>query len=54
MLFRSKQAEEVTDEQCVEMFIGNDMGDDYYYLGDDKGTVYRDYTKHYKTNYKGE
>lgn len=49
-----KQAEEVTDEQCVEMFIENDMGDDYYYLGDDKGTVYRDYTKHYKTNYKGE
>lgn len=49
-----KQAEEVTDEQCVETFIGNDMGDDYYYLGDDKGTVYRDYTKHYKANYKGE
>ena len=49
-----KEAEEVTDEQCVEMFIDNDMGDDYYYLGDDKGTVYRDYTKHYKTNYKGE
>lgn len=47
-----KQAEEVTDEQCVEMFIENDMGDCYYYLGDDKGTVYRDYTKHYKTNYK--
>ena len=47
-----KEAEEVTDEQCVEMFIGNDMGDDYYYLGDDKGTVYRDYTKSYKTNYK--
>lgn len=49
-----KGAEEVTDEQCVETFIANDMGDDYYYLGDDKGTVYRDYTKHYKTNYKGE
>lgn len=49
-----KQAEEVTDEQCVETFIENDMGDDYYYLGDDKGTVYRDYTKSYKTNYKGE
>lgn len=47
-----KQAEEVTDEQCVEMFIENNMGDDYYYLGDDKGTVYRDYTKSYKTNYK--
>lgn len=47
-----KQAEEVTDEQCVDMFIENDMGDDYYYLGDDKGTVYRDYTKSYKTNYK--
>ena len=49
-----KQAEEVTDEQCVDMFIANDMGDNYYYLGDDKGTVYRDYTKSYKTNYKGE
>lgn len=49
-----KEAEEVTDEQCVDMFIDNDMGDDYYYLGNDKGTVYRDYTKHYKTNYKGE
>lgn len=49
-----KEAEEVTDEQCVEMFIDNDMGDNYYYLGDDKGTVYRDYTKSYRTNYKGE
>lgn len=49
-----KQAEEVTDEQCVETFIVSDMGDNYYYLGDDKGTVYRDYTQHYKTNYKGE
>ena len=49
-----KGAEEVTDEQCVEMFVENDMGDDYYYFGDDKGTVYRDYTKSYKTNYKGE
>ena len=49
-----KRAEEVTDEQCVETFIENDMGDNYYYLGDDKGTVYRDYTKSYKTNYKGD
>lgn len=49
-----KEAEEVTDEQCVDMFIANDMGGDYYYLGDDKGTVYRDYTRSYKTNYKGE
>lgn len=47
-----KQAEEVTDEQCVDTFIENDMGDSYYYLGDDKETVYRDYIKHYKTNYK--
>lgn len=47
-----KQAEEVTDEQCVDMFIENDMGDDYYYLGDDKETVYRDYTASHKTNYK--
>lgn len=47
-----KQAEEVTDEQCVEMFIGNDMGNNYYYLGDDKGTIYRDYTESYETKYK--
>lgn len=43
-----KQAEEVTDEQCIEMFTLNNMGDDYYWLGDDKTKVYRDYTKSYK------
>lgn len=48
----AKNAEEVTDEQIVDAFIGNDMGDLYYYLDDNKGMVYRDYTKHYKTNYK--
>lgn len=47
-----KQCEEVTEEQIVETFIANEMGNDYYYLGDDKTTVYRDYTKSYKTNYK--
>lgn len=47
-----KRAEEVTDEQCLEMFEINEMGDDYYWLGDDKTKVYRDYTKSYKTNYK--
>ena len=47
-----KRAEEVTDEQCLEMFEINEMGDNYYWLGDDKTKVYRDYTKSYKTNYK--
>lgn len=47
-----KQAEEVTDEQCLDFFIDNEMGDNYYWLGDDKTKVYRDYTKSYKTNYK--
>lgn len=47
-----KQAEEVTDEQCLEFFEMNEMGDSYYWLGDDKTKVYRDYTKSYKTNYK--
>ena len=47
-----KEAEEVTDEQCLEMFEINEMGDDYYWLGDDKTKVYRDYAKSYKTNYK--
>ena len=47
-----KQAEEVTDEQCLETFESNYMGDYYYWLGDDKTKVYRDYTKSYKTNYK--
>lgn len=49
-----KQAEEVTDDQCLDFFIDNEMGDNYYWLGDDKTTVYRDYTKSYKTNYKGD
>lgn len=47
-----KQAEEVTDEQCLEFFEINEMGDNYYWLGDDKTRVYCDYTKSYKTNYK--
>ena len=49
-----KQAEEVTDDQCLDFFIDNEMGDNYYWLGDDKTKVYRDYTKSYKTNYKGD
>ena len=49
-----KQAEEVTDEQCLEFFEMNEMGDNYYWLGDDKTKVYRDYTRSYKTNYKGD
>lgn len=47
-----KRAEEVTDEQCLEFFEMNEMGDNYYWLGDDKTKVYCDYTKSYKTNYK--
>lgn len=49
-----KRAEEVTDEQCLEFFEMNEMGDNYYWLGDDKTKVYCDYTKSYKTNYKGD
>ena len=49
-----KQAEKVTDEQCLEFFEMDEMGDNYYWLGDDKTKVYRDYTKSYKTNYKGD
>ena len=47
-----KQAEEVTDDQILEEFIDIDMGEDYYYLGDDKSVIFRDYTKSYKTNVK--
>lgn len=47
-----KQAEEVTDDQVLDEFIDIDMGEDYYYLGDDKTKIYRDYTKAYKTNVK--
>lgn len=51
-----KEREEVTDEQCLEVFIESGMADDYYYLGDDKTKVYRDinYTETLKTNYKGD
>ena len=50
----AKEAEKVTDEQVLDMFEGNDMGKEYYYIGDDKTKIYMDYTKEYKTNYKGE
>lgn len=43
-----KGLEEVTDEQCLEIFLVNDMGGNYYYLGDDKETIYKDITKSYK------
>lgn len=48
----AKDAEEVTDDQIVEMFTGNDYGDLYWFYEGDKGTVYRNYTKTYNTNYK--
>ena len=44
-----QQAEEVTDEQIVDFFEMNELGDYYYYINDDKSRVYRDYTKSYKT-----
>ena len=50
----AKDAEEVTDDQIVDTFIENDYGDLYWFYEGDKGTVYRDYTKTYNTNYKGE
>lgn len=49
-----KEAEKVTDEQIVDTFIENDYGDLYWFYEGNKGTVYRNYTKTYKTNYKGE
>lgn len=48
----AKQAEEVSDEQIVETFIDCDYGDLYWYYEGDKWTVYRNFTKSYKTNYK--
>lgn len=50
----AKQEEEVTDDQIVDMFINNEMGDIYYYLGDDKSVIYQNVTKSYKTGYKEE
>lgn len=47
-----KQAEEVTDDQVLDEFIDIDMGEDYYYIDDDKSKIYRDYVKSYKTNVK--
>lgn len=44
-----KQAEEVTDEQMVDMFMCNELGDNYYYYDDDKSVVFQDFTKSYKT-----
>lgn len=48
----AKDAEEVTDDQIVDTFIDNDYGDLYWFYEGDKGTVYRNYTKSYNTNYK--
>lgn len=48
----AKDAEEVTDDQIVETFIDKDYGDLYWFYEGDKGTVYRNYTKSYNTNYK--
>ena len=45
----AKEAEEVTDEQVLDVFEANDMGSLYYYMDDDKTRVYRDYTKAYIT-----
>lgn len=50
----AKGTEEVTDDQVVETFIDNDYGELYWFYEGNKGTVYRNYTKTYKTNYKGE
>ena len=44
-----KQAEEVTDEQIVDMFMCNELGDNYYYYDDDKSVVFQDFTKSFKT-----
>ena len=47
-----KRIEEVTDEQLLETFELNNMGDNYYYLDNDKSVIYEDITKSYKTNIK--
>ena len=47
-----KQAEEVTDDQVLDEFIDNEMGQYYYYIDDDKSVIFRDYTKSYKTDVK--
>lgn len=49
-----KDAETVTDDQIVESFKANGLGDEYYYLGDDKSTIYRDTVMRYKTGLKGD
>lgn len=47
-----KRIEEVTDEQILETFELNNIGDKYYYLDNDKSVIYEDITKSYKTNIK--
>lgn len=47
-----KRIEEVTDEQILETFELNNIGDNYYYLDNDKSVIYKDITKSYKTNIK--
>ena len=49
-----KQLEEVDDEQILDEFDVNEWGNEFYYLGDNKSTIYKDYTKSYKTNVKKE
>lgn len=45
-----KQAEEVTDEQVIDTFNINEMGDYYYYEDDDRTRVYEDTRKMYRTH----
>ena len=47
-----KETEEVRDEQIMDMFEICELGDSYYYLNDDKTTLYRDTVESYKTAYK--
>lgn len=47
-----KRIEEVTDEQILDTFELNNIGDNYYYLDNDKSVIYKDITKSYKTNIK--
>lgn len=47
---RIKEDEKVNDDQIVDMFIGNDMGAQYYYIGDNKNVIYEDLVRSWKTN----
>lgn len=46
----AKRAEEVDDEQILDLFLCNEWDADYYYEDDDRSLVYRDTRVAYKTH----